>query len=102
MKIPKRFKLFGQTIEVEIQEHLNDKTDCRGQTRYRENKIFLQRIDNKYYSRPDTSIEQTFCHELVHWILQLMHNKLDEDEAFIEVFSSLIHQAMATAEYEEM
>lgn len=101
MKIPKRFKLFGQTIEVDIQENLNDKTDCRGQTKYRENKIYLQAIDGKYYSRPTTSIEQTFCHELTHWILFLMHEKIEEDEKFIEVFSNLFHQALTTFEYED-
>ena len=101
MKIPKRFKLFGQTIEVEMQDFLNDKTDCRGQAKYRENKIYLQIIDGKYYSRPTTNMEQTFCHELVHWILSMMHEKIDEDVKFIEIFSGLLHQALTTMEYEE-
>lgn len=101
MNIPKRFKLFGQTIEVEMQEYLNDKSDCRGQTKYRENKIYLQMIDGKYYSRPVENLDQTFCHELVHWILYLMHEKLEEDEKFVEVFSSLLHQALTTAQYED-
>ena len=99
MKIPKSFKLFGHIIEVEMQEHLNDKTDCRGQTRYRENKIYLQVIDEKFYSRPVTTLEQTFCHEMVHWILTVMQEKIEEDEKFVEVFSQLLHQALTTMEY---
>ena len=43
------------------------------------------------------SIEQeVFYHELVHWILFKMHNKLEGDEKFVGLFGSLLNQAMKT------
>lgn len=99
MKIPKRFKLFGHIIEVNITHDLSDKTDLRGCTKYREHKILLQAVDNKFYTRPTSNQEQTFYHELVHWILTLMSEDNNHDEKFVETFSMLLHQALTTMEY---
>ena len=46
-----------------------------------------------------TSQEQTFCHELVHWILNVMSEDEKHDEQFVETFSMLLHQALTTMEY---
>ena len=41
---------------------------------------------------------QTFCHELVHAILFAMNKReLFEDEEFVDLFGSLLHQFLETA-----
>jgi len=41
----------------------------------------------------------TFAHELTHAILTAMGHKLNSDEAFVDQFSGLLHQALMTAKY---
>jgi hypothetical protein len=45
--------------------------------------------------------EQWFFHELIHHILHQMNHKLRSDEAFVNLFASLLHQALSTAMYDE-
>jgi len=101
LRIPKRFQLMGQTIEVVYDASLNDVDDNVGQTRYRRNQIALQKNVEGVF-RPQSKIEQTFCHELIHWILYMFgEEKLRLDEKFVDTFSGLLHQAITTMEYEE-
>jgi hypothetical protein len=97
MKIPKRFKLAGQTIQVIIDKELQHREDLWGLTVYRENKILL----DEAIARPQTGQEQTFLHELVHWILYAMESDLRTDEKFVNLFSNFLHQALTTMEYKE-
>ena len=98
MKIPKRITLYGQTIEIETVDTLVEDENCVGQARYRLNKILLQ--DVKKLGRPVSTQEQSYCHELVHFILNLSdYEDLCKNEGFVERFSQLLHQALATAEY---
>ena len=46
-----------------------------------------------------TKLEQTYLHELVHAILDLMTHKLARNEQFVDTFSGLLHQAITGAEY---
>lgn len=100
MKIPKRFKLFGKTITVKINQKAMDDDDLRGQAKYRKDEIILQ--DSKLgrtSTQKDT--EQTFYHELTHWIFHLMSEReLDGNEKLVNTFSSLLHQALTTMEYD--
>ena len=99
-KIPARFQLFGHTIEVEWQDTLIDKSNNSGQARYREYKILLQSGDERHHNRPDSDREQVFCHELVHWILSQMNDDKYDNEVFVDVFASLLHQALTTMEHD--
>jgi len=46
--------------------------------------------------------EQTYYHELVHWITFLMlREDLNRDEKFIDMFAHLLYQGLSTAVYEE-
>ena len=93
--------MLGQTIEVRFDKSLSEDSDCRGMSKVRENLIILQ-IDTEQYRVPDTQLEQTFFHELVHTILDNMNEyKLSKNEKFIEVFSGILHQALTTFEYED-
>lgn len=46
---------------------------------------------------PDVEKQQVFCHELVHAILHKMNeHKLNDNEKFVDLFGSLLHQAWVT------
>lgn len=99
MKIPKRFKLFGHTIEV-VQDHsLRFRENCNGEARYRTRTIMLS-PSAPNYPRIQSDIEHTFLHELTHWILhELNEIDLRNNEKFVDTFAGLLHQALTTSEY---
>ena len=107
MKIPKRFKLFGRTIEVVFDEALFvERPECSGFASYRMGKIELN--PSKFlYGKADQK-EQTFYHELMHFILYHAgssysgedHNNMHQDEPFVDLCSNLLHQAISTMEFE--
>lgn len=106
MKIPKRFKLMGQTIDVEFQaDHFRD-SGWEGTASYRRNKIMLQSNSDAVPLKPEM-LEQTFMHELVHFILYHSgaaytgkKDYMHQDEGFVDLTASLLHQALTTMEYE--
>ena len=50
---------------------------------------------------PDSSIEHTFIHELVHMCLYHTEQyELGKNEGFVDAFAGLLHQALTTMEYE--
>lgn len=99
MRIPKSFHLVGQTITVELVSRLTDEQDAFGEAHYRKNRIVLQR-NNDEITRPQTQIESTFCHELVHWIFFVMNeDDLRTNEKLVDQFARLLHQALTTMEY---
>ena len=100
MKIPKKLKLFGQTINVEFVDNLINDRDAVGLAIYRENKILLQKnVDGTKITKE--MMEQTFIHEVTHFIIYLMgENELQNNEKFIDILSSLFHQFLITSEGE--
>ena len=101
MKIPKKFKLYGQEINIKFNKSINDK--CMGKAIYTENTIELAtNIKSK------SLLEQTYIHELLHFVI--LHSKLinsyeltngkkvHEDEVFIDNVASLLHQALVSSE----
>lgn len=97
MKIPKRFKLHAQNIEVELDSNVDFRNDNRGEAQFRVNKIALA-PHQQTHPRPQTQVEQTFCHELVHYIAH--HAGVDLNERDTDVMGHLLHQALTTMEYE--
>lgn len=99
MNIPKSFELFGQTITVEFVDDLVEEHEAYGLAVLKKNTIQLQ-ASNTGVKRPDTQIEQTFLHELTHYIYSAMgETKLHDNEKHIELFSQLLHQALTTQKY---
>lgn len=97
--IPRQFSLMGQTIIVEYSDELVSKKDVYGSTEYLENKIVLQpRVAG--CDIPLSQIEQSFLHELVHWIFRILKRDDLQNEALVEQVSGLLHQMFKTAEYE--
>lgn len=39
---------------------------------------------------------QVFCHELVHCILSTMNAEINDDEKFVDVFGTFLHNALKT------
>lgn len=104
MKIPKRFKLFGQTIDVVFDPTLTHEKDWNGAASYRNGCIKLQ-PDSPQTPRKPQMIEQTFCHELAHYLFYAAGAKkggewLHQDEDLVEMVGCLLHQALTTMEFE--
>jgi predicted SprT family Zn-dependent metalloprotease len=109
MKIPKRFKLLGHTIEVEENDTLVHERNWNGSACYEEMKIELLPI-TKQHPKAITKYEQVFCHELAHFLIYysgaVVNHHFDgkylhQNEEFIDLLGSLIHQTLSTMEYEE-
>ena len=99
--IPTSFWLYGQNIAVNFDPTLSDVTDCVGESHYRRNEIVLQ-PNTEGVERLVSRVEQTFLHELVHYIFYMLgEDDLRKNEKLIDGVASLLHQAINTAEYEE-
>ena len=101
MRIPKRFKLLGQTIEVVYEEKILSRNGLCGQARFDDNQIALLKHTSEI-PRPATSVEQTFFHEMMHFVLTgAGFKELCADEQFVDIVGNLLHQVLTTAEYDE-
>lgn len=107
MKIPTRFKLLGQTIEVVWNKELTSEQDWSGAAVYRRNRIEIQ-PSLEGHPRTQEQIEHTFFHELTHWVLYYaaafypsQKEHLHQDEGLVDLVGGLLHQAFSTMEYEE-
>ena len=105
MKIPSRFNLMGHTIKVEYQDDLVYSEGSQGLAKYAERKIVLQ-PRTPQTPTCDSNVEQVFCHELVHHLLELgaegdIEPPLHMRECLVDRLGSLVHQALSTFEFEE-
>lgn len=98
LPIPKQFELHGQTIRIEFEPSMANDRGCVGESKMKENKLLLQTSVSGHVCSQEY-IEQTFCHELVHFILLHMGSDKNGDEVFVDTFGHLLHQALVTAEY---
>ena len=98
MQIPESFQLHGQIINVEYVADLLNKSNSWGECRLRENAIKFQ-ASTESVTLPTTMIEQTFCHELMHYMLEHAESKLSSDEKFVNLMGNLLHQALSTMTY---
>jgi predicted SprT family Zn-dependent metalloprotease len=109
MRIPKRFKLLGRTIEVVDNPQLLQDRTWSGAADYNRDEIQLLPRSDAYVASKG-KIEQTFCHELSHFLTYhsgcaVNHQLKDggyihQNEEFVDLLGSLIHQFLTTAEYE--
>jgi len=107
--IPLFFKLMGKTIKVRYDANLHHQDNKHGYASYRRDEIVIQPNCEGIDFTQD-NVEETFIHELVHHICYYAGNViqhkmgkdeyLHQDEAFVELFASLLHQALTTMEYE--
>lgn len=98
IRIPKSFDLYAQTINITWHDDLILRNDARGEAHQRYNQIKMDTM----VGRPESMKEQTFYHEKVHLILhQMGEEELANNEKFVDTFASLLHQADASAEYDD-
>lgn len=94
LKIPKSFNLFGELHKIKLVK-LIDKGKSLGEWNPDNNTIKLST-----QGRSVDSIEQTYCHEIVHAILDhLSYEHLSNDEKFVDTFSKALHQILKTSKY---
>jgi len=106
MKIPKRFKLMGASIEVVENPRLMQDRHWAGCCDYENHKIEILPI-SEIYAASQTKLEQTFCHELTHFLLHAsggcvnaeLKDYIHTNEEFVELLGCLIHQVFDTMEY---
>ena len=99
MKIPSSFEIAGRKVKVVENSRLGHENEWLGAAVYREDKIELQ-PSTKDRPRTKDCLNQTFCHELVHWVLYSMgKHELNRDEEFVDLFGTFLHQALKTMKY---
>lgn len=104
MKIPKRFELLGNTIDVEFSDTHFNENDEHGRASYRRNKIILQKPTESICLSDDV-LNCVFIHEVIHHVLYIARNAVDDpelhsNESFVELVAQLLYQIIKTAEYE--
>ncbi len=94
--IPKSFWLGGLQIDVSYDENLYKNRKVVGEARYPSQSIIL---DSVVFNKQLT--EQNYFHELTHWILYMMNeDDLRNNEKFVDVFATFLHQARVTEHWE--
>lgn len=97
MKIPKKFQLHGITYKVKTNNNIKDDLNLLGRIGYSEAVVELV-SPGKGISKE--IVEQTYCHELMHGIFTHAGKpKLSDDEEFVDICASLLHQALTTMRY---
>jgi hypothetical protein len=87
--IPKTFNLMGAKYKVLLVDQKDWPDDeCVGFCNFLNQQVCVLSAVS------DVQKQQTFCHELVHCILDKMgEEELNDDERFVDLFGSLLHQA---------
>jgi hypothetical protein len=99
MLIPKRFKLLGHEIQVNTEPGLFYNGGRYGEAGV-ESKMINLCPPSPGVPIPQSSLEQTYLHELLH--LCLYHTEqaqLNDNDKFVDLLAGLLHQAFETAEY---
>ena len=94
MKIPNKFKIFGQSWKIELVDLIDDDSDCEGRTYYDLNLIRLRS------NKPHEYLEEVWLHEITHVALNILGlNKLNKDESKVDLIAHCFHQIFQTSEY---
>ena len=92
--IPSSFRLAGHTVTVKMIAE-KDWADDEVAGYWNSQNLTISVPD--WFS--ESRVQQIFCHELVHAILHTMdERKLNDNEKFVDVFGSLLHQVWTTVE----
>jgi len=106
-KIPKRFKLFGKTIEVKRTKDLSARQDVAGVGRLKTHEIEVQ-TNCDGYTINEEEVTINFLHEVAHFLMYDMEFKLEDGtycyrhEQFCNLLSLCLHQFLTTMEYETL
>ena len=96
MNIPKKLKVGGVDYSVKQVEHCGTNDDFG---LWRPQGIIEIATQAGGYEVSESQKKQTFLHELTHAILFTMgKDELNEDESFVNTFSSFLNEAISTME----
>lgn len=95
--IPKKINLAGVDVEIELYPGLMEEIGAVGCTMYEQQKILIDPTVDGH-----DILQQTFVHELVHFILYVMGRQdLRTDEVFVDGFAHIIYQALKQLQCEK-
>lgn len=98
-RIPKRFHVGGQDIEVKEVDICED--SCIGNIVLPQGEIQIAKYVTRGIEQSETSKLNTFWHELTHSILKTMGEyELNGNEKFVCTFSGFLTEAVRSFEYE--
>lgn len=90
MKIPKTIQIAGKNIIIKFDDDHCDRNGGYGIAEYFKGEIVLQRKVKGDIKRPDHFVEETFIHEILHYIA--------EDEKLVGQLSELLYQVIKQIE----
>ena len=94
--IPTSFWLGGLKIDVVFDESLIKSKNIIGEARYCKQQILLDPS-----MAPLQMLEQSFMHELVHWIFYMMgEDEMRGNEKLVDLFAHFLYQAKMTEQKE--
>jgi hypothetical protein len=99
LTLPKKIKVGDNWYSVDIAESMRERMYA-GEVHYGKRLITVAR--KSYHGIPLklSSLHETFWHELTHAILESMgRTQLNNDENFVEEFSSRLAKAIASARF---
>lgn len=97
LKIPKTYRLGATKCVVELVEKIEcDDKIIMGDWDCEHNKIRLATKSSTGSEVSDDRLGHTYCHELVHSILDAMGHKLSNDEGFVDAFGKYLHQYLVS------
>ena len=94
MKIPREITIAGMTITTVVDNTFKEKFRALGKADYPTQTIT---IDLEHQTAQ--SAEQTYIHEVLHFVLHYLYLKERDDEKFVDNVSHLLHQVIKTAKY---
>jgi hypothetical protein len=91
--VPDTISLGGFDIKTVFDKAMFEQSRKIGAANYPEQTITLSAAGH-----PMQTLEHTYLHEMVHWILFMMNRfDLRDDETFVDVFAHFLYQALKTA-----
>ena len=99
LTLPRKIKVGNNWYSVDVAETMRDRL-MAGEVHYAKRTITLAR--KSYHGVPLrlSALHETFWHELVHAILESMdETALNNNEAFVEEFSSRLAKAIQSARF---
>lgn len=110
MNIPKKFSLLGKTIKVVSNPKLIQEDNLAGTVLYKKGRIELMPASEEYNDVSREDLEQSFCHELAHFLLYESGGAINYDlksggyihhnEAFVDLLGKCLHQVLDTMQGE--
>ena len=98
MIIPSEIQLAGITIKTEASGIKVGGKRMIGVADYD-----LERIVIDLKAAPIDSVNQTYIHEVLHYVLQILgYDEINSDEQFIDSVAHLLYQAIISAKYEKL